>query len=85
MDGVGCRLPPGLPPESLPASGSTLDITLELDGELSVLRARVRRCQPDETGAAMRVDFLKLGATHEARLQSVVLSGTPCDASSRGV
>jgi hypothetical protein len=83
MHGVGCRLPPDLPPESRPASGSTVDITLNLDGRSAVLRARVRWGQAEETGAAMSLHFVKLGATQEAQLQSVVISGTPCGARSR--
>jgi hypothetical protein len=77
MQGVRCDLEPDLPPESLPATGTTAHVTLNVNGTLAVLRARVGWCRVEESGAAMGLQFVKLRESHEALLQGVFISGSP--------
>ena len=82
--GVGCDLAPDVPTESLPATGSAVDVTLNLRGTLTVLQARVGWCRVEERGAAMGLQLVRLRETHEALLQGVVISGHRCEAREPG-
>jgi hypothetical protein len=77
MQGVRCDLAPDLPPESLPVTGTSAHVTLNVNGTLVVLRARVGWCRVEESGAAVGLQFVKLREPQEALLQGVVISGSP--------
>jgi hypothetical protein len=77
MRGLRCVLPGGVSPQSLPATGSAVLVTLTLGGTPVELRARVGWCRVEDTGTAVGLEFAKLRDTDEALLQHVVIAGTP--------
>ncbi len=66
--------PASIPP---PAMGTSVQVTMMLDGTLAVLRARVgwRRC--DGPAPTLGLQFLGVQHHHEQLLQAIVLRGTP--------
>jgi len=77
MRGVRCDLPLTVAPESVPVAGSAVRLTLNLEGTLAVLQARVGWCRLEPSGPTLGLSFEMLRDTHEALLESVVLAGSP--------
>jgi hypothetical protein len=76
MRGIRCHLLDGVPPESIPPVGSVVQVTLKVDGTLTVLKARVGWHVIEGRGHVVGLQFTRLQATHEALLQRVVVTGT---------
>jgi hypothetical protein len=77
MHGARLRLPGDLADVPPPCPGATVQVTLLLDGILTVFRARVGWQRPEEAGPALGVQFLAVQRRQEELLQPIVLRGTP--------
>ncbi len=77
MQGVGCRLQADMYSVAFPATGSAVQVTLTLNGTLTVFPARVAWFRLEGTAPTLGLQFSKVQGAQEALLQSVVLTGTP--------
>jgi hypothetical protein len=77
MRGVRLRFPGDLPAAPPPPAGTTVRVTLTLDGTLTTLKARVGWQRSDETSPLLGLQFLGVQSRHETLLQPIVLRGTP--------
>lgn len=73
MAGVGCRLSRGLPLSAAPAVGTTVRVTLLLNGALGVFEARVQWAHLRNEAPVVGLMFLRLQESQRALLQPVVL------------
>jgi len=77
MRGTRLRFPADLPAVARPTMGAYAQLTLMLDGELAVFRARVGWQSSEEVGPVLGLHFLDLHKRHEELLQPIVLRGKP--------
>jgi hypothetical protein len=75
LSGVGCRLSDDHAAGG-PNVGTTIRVTLPLDGTLAVLQARVQRAYVHNGRAVFGLQFLQLQDVHRALLESVILQGS---------
>jgi PilZ domain-containing protein len=78
MRGAQLRLAGGPGVVAPPAVGTTVTVTLTLDGRTpTILKARVGWQRGDEQGSALGLQFLGVQKRQEALIQPIVLAGTP--------
>jgi hypothetical protein len=75
LSGVGCRLADDRAPGG-PDVGTTIRVTLPLEGTLGVFQARVQRAYVHNGQAAFGLQFLQLQDVNRALLESVILQGS---------
>ena len=77
ISGTRCRLADGLPRGSAPRSGTLVQITMNLDGTLAILSARVEWQRLEGTAPVVGLQFQRVVEHHRALLRPIIARGTP--------